>query len=263
MNEPTLLEPREVANDTTSITTYFPLPGLGLLPINAFVIKSREPVLVDTGLAAMAKPFQEQLYSIIDPKDLKWIWITHADPDHLGNLKDILQKAPNARVVTSYMGMGKMGLLGIPLDRVYLLNPGQSLNVGDRDLLAVSPATYDAPETCGLFDSRHNTLFSADSFGALMEEVCETAQEINPDALKQGCINWARIDAPWLNQLDMGKFNETLSGIDKLNASTILSSHLPPARGINEALFSYLRDAIKEPRLILPDQSALEKMMAA
>jgi glyoxylase-like metal-dependent hydrolase (beta-lactamase superfamily II) len=263
MNEPTLFEPRIVAPDTTSITAYFPLPGLGILPINAFLIQAQEPVLVDTGLAAMGQQFRDQLYRQIEPADIKWIWISHADPDHVGNLKDILNDAPNARIVTSYMGMGKMGLLGIPLDRVYLINPGQSLDVGDRKLLAVTPPTYDAPETCGLFDTKHKTLFSADSFGALMKEPVETAEEIPADAWREGCISWATIDAPWLNKIDQDKFSDSLSEISRLNATTMLSSHLPPAQGINNELFSYLKDATQAPRFVGPDQAALEKMMAA
>lgn len=263
MNEPTLLEPGLVAKDTTSITAYFPLPGLGLLPINAFLINAQQPVLVDTGLASMGKQFREQLYNLIDPADLQWIWITHADPDHLGNLNDILNDAPNARIVTCYLGMGKMGILGIPLDRVYLLNPGQQLDVGDRKLLAVSPPTYDAPETCGLLDTKNNTLFSADSFGALMQEPSESAEAMNTDALREGCINWATIDAPWLSKIDHAQFSDSLSDISKLNATTILSSHLPPARGINSELLSYLMDATRAPRFTGPDQAALEKMMAA
>jgi hypothetical protein len=263
MNKPTLLDPRLVAGDTTSINAYFPLPGLGVLPVNAFLIHAQQPVLVDTGLAAMGESFRDQLYNLIDPGDIRWIWITHTDADHLGNLKEILAAAPNARIVTSYMGMGKMGLLGIPLERVYLINHGQHLDVGDRRLHAVAPPTYDAPETSALFDDKHGTLFSADSFGALLQEPAETAEAIEADSLREGCIRWSTIDAPWLNQLDRDKFASHLSAIRNLNASTILSSHLPPANGINDELLSYLMDATRAPRFVGPDQAALEAMMAA
>jgi glyoxylase-like metal-dependent hydrolase (beta-lactamase superfamily II) len=78
--------------------------------------------------------------STIDPADLRWIWITHMDFDHIGNLAAVLELAPQARVVTNYLGMGKMGLIGLPQDRAWLLNPGQSLDVGDRRLHALRPA---------------------------------------------------------------------------------------------------------------------------
>jgi hypothetical protein len=54
----------------------------------------------------------------------------------------------------------------LPLDRVYLLNPGQSLDVGDRTLTGLRPPLFDNPATVGLYDDRSRTLFSSDCFGA-------------------------------------------------------------------------------------------------
>lgn len=263
MNEPTLFDTLSVSNDTQVLNAYMPLPGFGMLPVNAFLLKAQQPVLVDTGLAALGEQFCAQLYNLIDPADLRWIWITHADADHVGNLASILAAAPNARVVTTYLGMGKMSMQGIPLERVYLLNPGQSLDIGDRKLLAVAPPTFDAPETCGFLDSRNNTLFSADAFGALLQAPAESAHEISPEMLRDGCISWATVDAPWLQQLDTNKFINTLQKITKTGAATILSSHLPPAYDMTAKLTGYLQEAMRAPRFVGPDQAALESMMAA
>ena len=43
---------------------------MGFLPVNAFVIKTEEPVLVDTGMGIEGKEFMRALESIIDPLDL-------------------------------------------------------------------------------------------------------------------------------------------------------------------------------------------------
>ena len=263
MNEPTMFEATKVAPDITSIISYMPIPGYGVLPVNAFVIMAKEPVLVDTGLAILKSDFMRELRSIIDPKDLRWIWITHADMDHLGNFEAVLAEAPNARVVTTYIGMAKMGLHGLPLDRVYLLNPGQSLDVGDRKLLAVKPPTFDAPETTGLYDNKSATLISADCFGALMNQPAENAAEIDQKKLREGSVLWSTIDAPWLGVIDPEKFNNTLLAIEKLNARTVLSSHLPVAEGMTKTLLDILADAYQAPSFVGPDQPALEKMMAA
>ena len=48
---------------------------MGFLPVNAFVIKAREPVLVDTGMGIESEEFMKALESIIDPQDLKWVWL--------------------------------------------------------------------------------------------------------------------------------------------------------------------------------------------
>ena len=47
------MEPAVVASVTTSTLccTYFPVPTLGLVPVNAFVLQAHEPVLINrTGL---------------------------------------------------------------------------------------------------------------------------------------------------------------------------------------------------------------------
>ena len=263
MNEPCLFESRKVTTDTTSLVSYIPIPGFGVLPVNAFVIHAKQPMLVDTGMAAVRKDFLGELKSIIELKDLRWIWITHADMDHLGNLEVILAEAPNARVITTYIGMAKMGLQGIALDRVYLLNSGQALDIGDRKIRAVSPPTFDAPETTGLFDQKTGALFSADCFGAILAKPVETALEINSQDLLEGGQLWASIDAPWLGIVDPGKFKNSILSLNDLDPQVILSAHLPVATGMNSILFDNLSEAYKTPRFVGPDQQALEKMMVA
>lgn len=263
MNGPTMFETRTVARDTESFGAYLPIPGFGVLPVNAFLIRSAQPVLIDTALAALGDQFLGNLRNAIDPERLRWIWITHADPDHIGNLQAVLAAAPNARVVTTYVGMAKMGLHGLPLERMYLLNPGQQLDVGDRMLTAISPPTFDAPETCGVFDTKTDTLFSADSFGALMQEPAETAADISPAGLKAGCIAWATVDAPWLHAIHPGRFGQILDDIRRLDAKTVLSTHLPPAHGMTGQLLDYLSEAPRADRFVGPDQAALQRLMAA
>lgn len=256
-------EAARIIEDTHRLTAYAPLPGLGLLPVNAFVIRAMEPVLIDTGLAAQRESFMQALSGVIDPADLRWIWVTHMDADHIGNLQAVLDAAPEARLVTTYLGMGKAGLLGLPLERCHLLNPGQSLQVGDRELLAVKPPVFDAPETTGLLDRRSGTLFSSDSFGALLQETAEDAEQVAAPALREGMRLWASVDAPWLQVIDEDKFQASVDALADLKPARLLSSHLPPASGrMLEALVSNLKDAPAQPAFVGPDQAQLELMMA-
>jgi flavorubredoxin len=80
--------PRQVTSDVYVLPSEVPTPGIGVLPVNAYVIKAREPVLVDTGLHQDAGPFMSALESVIDPGDLRWIYLTHPDPDHVGSLRN-------------------------------------------------------------------------------------------------------------------------------------------------------------------------------
>ncbi|MCA8915257.1 MAG: MBL fold metallo-hydrolase [Planctomycetes bacterium] len=257
-------ETQQLGNDTFRLHAYFPLPGLGILPVNSFVLRGSEPILVDTGLAGQRDSFLKELGSVLDPAELRWIWMTHMDADHVGNLDAVLQAAPSARLVTTYLGMGKAGLLGLPLDRCYLLNPGQTLNAGDRALLAVKPPIFDAPETTGLFDHSTGDLFSSNSFGAVMQQPAEFACEMAAADLRDGMHLWASVDAPWLNVTDRAKFQSTVSALRELRPGRILSSHLPVAEGAAcETLFSNLEDVAGMDGFVGPDQVALEQMMAA
>ena len=144
----------------TVLSDYLEVPGLGFLPVNAFVLHAREPVVVDTGLGLPDRDFVKALRSVIDPAEVRWIWLTHPDRDHTGGLFELLEAAPNARLVTTFLGVGIMSTeRPLPLDRVYLLNPGQKLEVGDRALHAFRPPLFDNPATVGFFDDKSRTCF--------------------------------------------------------------------------------------------------------
>jgi hypothetical protein len=263
MDTPVSLETQTVHPDIMMLRACTPVPGLGILPVNAFLIRAAEPVLVDTGLGALRTSFLDRLRAAIEPRELRWIWLTHTDADHVGNLEAVLAEAPLARVVTSYLGMGKLGLLGLPVERCYLLNPGQCLDVGDRQLFAVRPPCFDAPETTGLYDSRSGSLFSADCFGAVLDRPSDNAAEVPAADLESGMVTWTGVDAPWLHLVDPQLFEQAMNTVASIEPRAVFSSHLPPAEGMLDTLLAHLRKARTAPAFIGPDQAALERMMAS
>ena len=247
------------------LTTAFPVPGFGLIPVNAFVVHGSEPILVDTGPVVESNDFMAALRSVIDPADIRWIWLTHTDFDHIGSLHRLLQENERVRVITSFLGVGIMGLSGspLPMDRVFLVNPGQAVEVGDRVLTAVKPPAFDNPITQGLYDDRSGILFSSDCFGALLDEVPERAEELSDEELRRGQIFWATVDSSWLHHVDRSVFASQLDRIRTLQPTMILSGHLPAAPGSStERLLDALAAAPDAPAFVGPDQAALEEMLA-
>ncbi|MBX3605661.1 MAG: MBL fold metallo-hydrolase [Piscinibacter sp.] len=263
MQTPTFFAPRPLDADTWQLGGWLPVPGLGVLPVNAYLIKAPQPVLIDTGAAAWRDDFLAALARVIDPAALRWIWITHMDADHVGNLQAVLARAPQARVVTTFLGLGKMGLLGLPQERAWLLNPGQTLDVGDRGLTALVPPIFDAPETTALLDGRTRTLFSADAFGAVLPEVAENEASITDAALRDGMRLWASVDAPWLALAGRSLWHAALARVQALRPDRVLSSHLPPSRDLDGRLLAALAGAIDMPPFVGPDQQALQAALAA
>jgi hypothetical protein len=157
------------------------------------------------------------------------------------------------------LGVGKLGLHQLPLERTWLLNPGQALDVGNRRLLALRPPVYDAPETMALFDTHTRHLFSSDCFGAVLAKAAESAAEVTPAELRQGLALWATIDAPRPPQLDRKTLAAACLPWRALRPQRVLSSHLPPAEELEELLYSSLDSARERMPFVGPDQQAFEQ----
>jgi glyoxylase-like metal-dependent hydrolase (beta-lactamase superfamily II) len=255
---------RNVAPDVDLVGTYLPLPGLGVLPVNAFVLRSEKPVLIDTGVVGLRELTLPVIEQLIDPSSLHYIYLTHTDADHIGALLPLLEKAPRARLVTTFLGMGKLGLAhSIAPERVFLLNPGQSLDLGDRKLVVGRPPTFDAPETTWVRDTKTGTLFSSDCFGALLSQPAERADAISEEELEAGIVAWAGIDAPWFHRQRTEDTRAELARIAREAPPFVLGSHLPPARGMTNRLVRHLEVASRTPPREGPDQAALESLLRA
>jgi len=254
-------------DDVSVIRDAVEIPGLGALPINAFVIRGEQPVLVDTGRPVKNGAFLEALGSVLDPADIRWIWITHPDRDHMGALMDVLRLAPQARLVTNYAAFGYMSVeFDIPLPRIYLLNPGQALDVGDRKLQAFRPPLYDSPLTMGFYDSSTGTCISSDCFGGPMPTLdtanVDDLSEIDPATVRAAQLMWAGVDSPWVCSADPAKFAATYDHLGEFKPELVLSTHLPPARGQLDNLLDMLAEAPQTTDFVGPDQATLEAMLA-
>ena len=117
------------------ITTTADIPALGSLAINAFVLHGAEPVLVDTGTVAGSAEFMAAL-RVGDRPGRAALDLAHPHrlrPHRIDGAR-CSRRTRNLRVITSFLGVGIMGLSSTPLamDRVHLVNPGQTVTLGDR-----------------------------------------------------------------------------------------------------------------------------------
>lgn len=262
------MEPYAASPDVTILPTYLPVRGVGVLPVHSFVVAGREPLLIDTGVTLRAGEFVEALGTAIDPADLRWIWITHTDRDHTGALTEVLAAAPDARVITNYLGFATMGASEspIPVHRVYLMNPGQSIDIGGRTFVAVRPPLFDNPSTMVAFDTSTRTLFSADCFGGLLPTMDDArahdAAEVADDDLDAAITLFGTIDSPWVHSVDAARFSAALASLQALGADQILSAHLPPIRRDIDRHIATLAALPSATPFVGPDQAALEAMLA-
>lgn len=256
-------DPIRIAEDSWALPVPYPIPGAGILYINAYVIKGAEPILVDTSAPMFREDYLDAAFSLVDPEDVRWIFLTHDDRDHSGNLIQVLERCPNARLISNFVAVGRLGEeWALPLPRVRIANNGDRVSAGDRELLAIRPPYYDSPATRGLWDSKTGVYYSADAFGAVVPGSCTSAQEVPADAYREG-FNWFnRVNHPWHTVVDPSKIDAELDIIRRLEPTVVASAHGPAAHGVSHHLCDMLSGVASLDDLGLPTQETLDQMLA-
>jgi glyoxylase-like metal-dependent hydrolase (beta-lactamase superfamily II) len=264
-----LMRALPINDETTMFTSAVPIPTIGNLAVNSFLIRGEQPTLIDTGITPEAPEFDVALRELIDPVDLRWIIVTHADRDHVGSLARLLAEAPNATVVTAFITFGVMsvGSEPIPPERAFLVRDGSTLDLGDRTLRATRPPFFDNPGTLAFHDPKQNILFSSDCFGAPFatpeEALAEDVGTIAPDVLAPAQMLWGSVDSPWVHFVDEARLAENLQRFVQDRPDTVLSTHLPPIRGDLDRHVETLAKVPSSPPVVTADQAELEAFMAS
>ena len=226
------MAPYQVTHDTFVIPSLIPAPPVGLFPTNSLVIRGKEPVLVDTGSPATREKWLENVSSVVDFGDVRWIFLSHEDRDHAGNLLAALEACPNATLLTTWYAVGRMAEeWDTPLDRCRFMNEGDVVDIGDRRIAAIRPPVFDSPTTRALFDERTGVFWSVDTFATNVREPLADAADLSEDAFRDGQLLGGRLVAAWHPWLDEGKFCAHVQKVQDLPIEVIAGGHTPAIRG--------------------------------
>jgi flavorubredoxin len=208
------------------------------------------------------------VFSLVDPADVKWIYLSHDDVDHTGNLSEVLSACPNATLVASWAIVERhSNAMEFPLDRVRWVNDGESFSVGDRTLRAVRPPLYDSPTTRGLFDESTGVYWAVDAFATPIpgSDPILSVADLDPNMWRESITMFMYYAlSPWLAVVDPVRFAQVCDDNQSLGASTIVSAHSPtiPSSHIKDA-YAIARDLPTVTPPPCPDQNVLDEIIAA
>ncbi|MEO8695307.1 MAG: MBL fold metallo-hydrolase [Acidimicrobiales bacterium] len=260
------VETERVTADTHLIRQIW---GEGFSPvavyINSMVITGAEPVVVDCGPKISGKAWMNEVFAVVEPEDVRWIFLSHEDHDHSGNLVEMLELCPNAKLVgTWFMAERFSAEHVLPFDRMRLVNDGERFSVGDRELVAVTPPVFDNPTTRGLFDPSTGVYWAVDSFGTPVTHDVRDINELDEGFWREGFLQFARMVSPWHQWLDANRYAAHVDSIRRLGATKITSAHGPTLHGAQlEAAFELSVQIPNMPAAPAPVQADLDGMLAA
>lgn len=126
------------------------------------VIGSKATVLVDTGDPAHRDTILEQLENTLGGRALDYVFPTHPEIPHAGNLPVLLERYPSAVVV----GDVRDYALHFPefAGRLRAKTAGEILDLGDREFRFLPAHIRDLPNTLWGYDSGAEIMFVSDGF---------------------------------------------------------------------------------------------------
>jgi flavorubredoxin len=132
---------------------------------NAYLIQgSEKTVLVDTVDPSMVDVLLFQLESV---PEIDYVIAHHAEQDHSGTIPQVLEKYPNAKVLTTSKGKGLLvDLLLIPEERFVVVEDAENLSLGNKTLEFIHTPWVHWPETMVTYLQEDQILFTCDFFGS-------------------------------------------------------------------------------------------------
>ena len=263
----THVPPTPIAADTWLIHSVQPALGQPLFVyLNSMVILGAEPMIVDTGTIANRDQWLKDVFSLVEPDDVRWIFLSHDDVDHTGNLDEALSACPNAQLVCNWAMVERhTNCFNFPLDRCRWVMDGDALEVGDRTLRALRPPVFDSPTTRGLFDPTTGVYWAVDTFATPLPDPELGVADLDDEFWDQGLALFALgAVSPWLSMVDETKYGRYVDGVQGLDIRTVACCHSPVIEGpFIDRAFSRIRALPSLAPIPLPDQSVLEEIVAA
>ncbi|MDQ4054405.1 MAG: MBL fold metallo-hydrolase [Actinomycetota bacterium] len=257
-------EPVQLAPETFLITNMAQLDGDTYLPVNSMLIRGEEPVIVDTGAPVHRELWLEQVFGLVEPQDVRWVFLSHDDGDHTGALHDVLDLCPNATLVTNFFTTDRLGLeRPLPMDRMIWREPGETFDAGDRRLRLMLPPIFDGPTTRGLYDESTGVMWAVDSFAALAPGVVHHVEDLPKDMYDETFRLVNSLVSPWHQWLDTGLYGRHVDSVESLRPEVVASAHGPILTGLSiHDAFDRVRDLAGEAISPRPGQAVLDELLA-
>lgn len=133
---------------------------------NSYFIDAEKKTIIETSKENFKDEYLDKIRKVVDPEEIEYIVLNHTEPDHSGNLRHLLEIAPNATVVGSRAAINFLKhMIGREDFKHLVVNDGDTLDLGNKTLRFISVPFLHWPDTMYTYLEEDNILFTCDSFG--------------------------------------------------------------------------------------------------
>jgi flavorubredoxin len=132
---------------------------------NSYLIRDDKTVLIDTVAKPFDKEFVRNLIWETNPKQIDYVIINHAEPDHSGALPELMRLIPETPIYcTQNCTESLKGHYHEDWNFV-TVKTGDKLKIGKNDLVFIEAPLLHWPDTMFTYATDEKILFSNDAFG--------------------------------------------------------------------------------------------------
>jgi flavorubredoxin len=133
---------------------------------NSYFINAEKKAIIEASKEKFSKVHLEKLKSVVAPADIQYIILDHTEPDHSGNMGELLDLIPSAVVVGSGNAIRYLSdIINKPFNS-HVVKDGDTLDLGNKTLRFISAPNLHWPDTMFTYLEEDKILFTCDVFGA-------------------------------------------------------------------------------------------------
>lgn len=134
---------------------------------NSYIVADEKTAVLDSVDIKFDEKWLSNITEVLGDKSPDYLIIQHMEPDHSACIDKFINKFPSAVVVGNArtFDMLRAFFPELELLNTLVVNDGESLSLGRRELTFITAPMVHWPEVMLTYDSADKVLFSADAFG--------------------------------------------------------------------------------------------------
>ena len=134
---------------------------------NSYVILDEKVALMDTVDARGTEEWLDNLEKALDGRSIDYLVVSHMEPDHAGNIKNLIDRYPDMQIVGNAKTFAMIPqFFDVDItERSVIVKEGDTLSLGKHTLQFFMAPMVHWPEVMVAYEQSEKILFSADGFG--------------------------------------------------------------------------------------------------